>query len=252
MNNKENNRIAVISGGAGYLGSAIARALAKQGMSIALLYHTTTEEKVQDIIASLPGTSHRAYKCDIHNEQEVATTIESIEKDMGKIFACVHTAGTKPIRKTLIATSSKELEDALHTHTLGAFALLSLCAKKLKEHKHGVIVGVTTVGVVIPEATHSLGGYIPAKYALQGMLTMFKEELKNSGVRVYSVAPGFMEGGMNSDIPKAFVEMIRTKSKTKQLTTAEDVAEKIAYLCSDTANNDNTLTHVVALEYQAE
>lgn len=249
MNNINHRRIAIVSGGTGYLGSAIARTLAEQGMSVAILYNTTKKEDVQTIVGLLPGASHKAYRCDVCNYKEVQETVALIEKEMGEIFACVHSAGTKPQRKRLLDTSPQELEEAFFVHGIGGFNFLSVCAKTLQAHKRGVLVGLTTAGVRISEATHSLGGYIPAKYALQGILTMLKEELRDSHVRVYSVAPGFMEGGMNSDIPKAFVEIFRRKSKTQTLTTREDVARKVAYLCSDDAVADSALTHVVALEY---
>lgn len=250
MNNINHRRIAIVSGGMGYLGSAIAHTLAEQGMSVALLYNTTKKEDVQTVVESLPGTSHKAYQCDVCNHKEVQDTVELIEKEMGEIFACVHSAGTKPQRKKLLSSSPQELEEAFLVHGIGGFNFLTTCAKKLQIHKRGVLVGITTVGVVFPEATHFLGGYIPAKYALQGILTMLKEELRESCVRVYSVAPGFMAGGMNSDIPKAFIEVIRGKNKAQTLTTREDVAKKIAYLCSENADTDDALTHVVAAEYE--
>jgi len=248
MKNSEHKKIAVISGGTGYLGRVVAKELSKQGMIIAILSRDKSKEEAQSILKSLSGSSHKIYNCDLSDESMVQKTIDSIEKEMGKIFVCIHTAGIKPLRKTLLNTTSKELEEALQTHVIGGFNFLSICAKKLRDSKEGVIVGVTTAGVVIPEAVRSLGGYIPAKYALQGILIMLREELKDSKVRVYSVAPGFMEGGMNSDIPKAFIEMIRMKNK--KLTTPEDVAEKIAYLCSDDSKGEDNFTHVVAAEYK--
>ena len=245
----EKKRVSVISGASGYLGFEIAKKIAHDGMSVAMLCHSKADKDVAHLIAGLNGHGHRAYYCDITDRNAVAKTLDTVEKEMGPIFVCVHAAGTKPQRKALLNLLPQELDEAFRVNVLGGFNFLSLCGKKLQAHREGVIVGITTAGVVIPEATHSLGGYVPAKYALQGILTMIKEELRGFGVRVYSVAPGFMEGGMNSDIPKAFAEIFRRKSKTQTLTTPEDVAKKIAYLCSDKALNDDVLTHIVALEY---
>lgn len=242
-------RIAVISGANGYLGFEIAKKLAHDGMSIAMLCRSDTGNDVALLLAELNGQGHHMYFVDIIDRDVVRSTLDTIEKEMGPIFACIHSAGTKPQRKALLSLLPEELEEAFRVNVQGGFNFLSLCGKRLQAHKEGVIIGITTAGVVFPEATHSLGGYIPAKYALQGMLTMLKEELKKNGVRVYSVAPGFMEGGMNSDIPKAFIEIFRRKSKTQTLTTPEDVAKKIVYLCSEEARSNDVLTHVVAKEY---
>lgn len=239
---------AIVSGAFGYVGFEISKKLAQDGMRIALLYHNSTEEVIAQKLTELSGGGHRAYRCDLKNVDEVQRTIDTIEKDMGSLYACVHAAGVKPKRKQLLISSIDDLKEQLEGNVIPSFNFLSLCAKKLKEHGEGVLVGITTVGVVAPKAARSLGAYIPAKYAVQGMLTMLKEELSESSVRVYSVAPGFMHGGMNNDIPKAFADMIQEKNPAKKLTTATDVAEKIAYLCSGGANQEEDLTCIVAQE----
>ena len=249
---KNISKIAVISGSTGYVGSAVARKLAVDGMRIAMLYHRTSRKTVEDILTKLSGSGHKTYSCNIEDDSQVAETLKAIENDLGDIYACVHAAGEKPKRKQLLLSSIEDLRDQFKMNVFGSFNFLSACAKRLKEHKRGVMVGITTAGVVVPSASRSLGAYIPAKYALQGMLASFKEELKPYGVRVYSVAPGFMHGGMNSDIPKAFADMIKEKSPTKRLASADDVANKISFLCSDEAVKVTDLTFLLAPEITGE
>lgn len=241
-------RIAVISGGTGYVGFEVAKKLANDGMLVAVLYHTKPKEEVEEMMKILKGDGHRAYLCNLEDADNVKQVLELIEKEIGNIYACIHTAGKKPKRKQLSLSTLEDLKEQLDGNVITSFNFLSACALKLKEHKEGVMIGITTIGVILPEATKSLGAYIPAKYAIQGMLTMFKEELASYSVRVYSVAPGFMEEGMNSDIPKAFVEMIKEKSPTKKIITAIDVADKIAYLCSPSSINVTDLTFLISPE----
>jgi len=247
-NTKGIDRVAVISGSTGYVGSAVARKLAADGMKIAMLYHPASLETAKVVLKSLPGSGHKAYCCDIEDAVQIAMTVKAIENDLGDIYVCVHAAGEKPERKQLLLSSIEDLRDQFKVNVFGSFNFLSACALRLKEHKRGVMIGITTAGVVVPSAAKSLGAYIPAKYAIQGMLTAFKEELKPYGVRVYSVAPGFMHGGMNSDIPKAFADMIKEKSPTKTLASAEEVANKISFLCSDKAADVTDLTILLAPE----
>lgn len=244
-------RIAVISGGTGYVGFEVAKKLAEDGMLVAVLYHKKPKEEVDEMIKILKGEGHHSYCCNLEDADNVKQTLELIEKEMDNIYVCIHTAGKKPKRKQLSLSSVEDLKEQLEGNIVTSFNFLSACSEKLKEHKEGVMIGITTVGVILPEATKSLGAYIPAKYAIQGMLTMFKEELAPYSVRVYSVAPGFMEGGMNSDIPKAFVEMIKEKSPTKTIINAIDVANKIAYLCSDSSGKVSDLTFLVSPEIKS-
>ncbi|MBI3442686.1 MAG: SDR family oxidoreductase [Candidatus Sungbacteria bacterium] len=244
----ENGKVAAISGGSGYVGSAIARKLAADGMRVALLYHRTPEKTVNDMITLLPGSGHCAYQCDLEDAGQVAETIAKIERDMGQIGISVHAAGIGPHRGSLLRSSSQDLRDQLSVTVSGGFHFLSACALAMKERTAGVIIGITTSAVLISEAGQGLGAYVPAKYALQGMLAMLRQELAPHHVRVYSVAPGFMSGGMNLDIPQAFVDMAREKSPAKKFASADDVADAVSFLCSDHAVHVSNLTLLVAPE----
>ena len=245
MNAKD--QVVVISGSTGYVGQAVAKRFAEQGMRVALMY-SSSKDAAEKLRASLAHTGHHLYQCDIQNEQAVKGCIEQVEKEMGPITIALHAAGLKLTRKPLLATTTQELEEQLAVNTVGSFHFLTACGRVMKEHKHGVLIGITTIGVDVPSATKSLGAYVPAKFALQGMLTMLKEELASSGVRVYSIAPGFMPEGMNADIPRAFVHILRSKSPSGTLASAEDVAEKMLYLCSEDGKSETQLTIRIAPE----
>lgn len=244
-----NPRTAIISGATGYLGETIARRLAEDGMSLALLYHHASDESISVLLASLKGTGHRAYRCDLRDEHDVKTVLDRINTEMGHIYACIHTAGMKPVRKSLFSTSLDEIREQFEVNVFGSWNLLGECGRRFKTQKNGVMIGITTIGVLAPQTSPFLGGYLPAKYGLQGILATCREELKSSNCRVYSVAPGFMAGGMNKDIPEAFKEIVRQKNPSEKITTASDVAERVSYLCSDASAHETALTHPVAEEY---
>ena len=246
---KNNKRVAVVSGGAGYLGSAVVKKLAEDDMVVALLCRDSSKEKADEIVNSLYGEAHKVYVCNLENNGAVENIFSTIESELGDIYAVVHTAGAKPQRKQLTASLSSDMDEQYTGTILPAFNFLTAGAKKLKVHKEGILIGVTTIGVVLPEATRMLGTYIPAKYAVEGMLAVLKEELKESNTRVYSIAPGFMAGGMNANIPKAFVQMIEAKSPTKTLASNVMVAERISDICKQEGTNNEALIITIAPEY---
>jgi len=253
MKTREGNterRIALVSGAMGYLGKAISKKLAEDDMTVVLLTNQSSKEDTLSFIKTLKGTGHKTYHCDLESNSEFSTIIQQIEKEIGVPFVCVHAAGLKPDRKKLLETTFSEMERQCKINILGSFNFLSQCGKILQRQKKGVLIGITTIGIISPEFGRGLGGYIPAKWATQGILTMLREELKSSNIRVYSLAPGFMPGGMNNDIPMAFKEMARLKNPYKKNTTDLDIANKISYLCSDVAIGEKTFTHIVAEEYQ--
>lgn len=245
----QNKKVCVISGGTGYVGSAVAKKLSEEGMTVAVLYNFSSDEDVESLMNTLHGESHRAYRCNLLNEEEVLSTINKIEKELGTLYACIHTAGTKPKRKPFFLSTEEELREQLKGNTLAGFNFISACARRLKEYKHGIIIGITTIGVLKSEATKTLGAYIPTKYALQGILTAVREEMTPHGINVYSIAPGFMEGGMNDDIPKSFVEIIKSKSPNNKIATADDIALVIYNICNNENTENKDLTIPVAPDY---
>lgn len=243
----QEQKVALISGAFGYVGRAVAKHLAEGGFTLVLLYTTTTDEEVARQLKNLPGTGHCAYRCDLTKEDEVKHVIEMIQKKYGALTVCVHAAGLKPERKKITATTTESLRKQLEVHVIGAHTFLTHVAPHMKQD--GVIVGITTIGILVSEATKSLGGYVPAKYALHGILTMLRDEVHSRGIRVYSLAPGFMAGGMNQDIPNAFVDMVRAKSVTKTITTGEDIAKEVLDLYNRSSPRSNDFTIPLAREY---
>lgn len=249
MNNQNSQKkVAVITGGFGYVGSVIAKQLSSQGFLVALVYNTADKEKRDRVMGSLIGEGHMDYYSSLQSVTDTEELLQKIEKDMGVISVCVHTAGKKPERKKLHLTTVEDLHSQIENTIIASFVFLTACSRLLKQNQKGLLIGITTIGVIVPEATKSLGAYIPAKYAVQGMLTMLKDELAPYHVEVHSIAPGFMSGGMNSDIPQAFVKMVQSKTSHNELASADTIAKTIVDLCNKSLSCD-ALTIPIAPEY---
>jgi len=241
MTNVQTAKVAVVSGGAGYVGSAIATRLASDGFTVAVLSLLSPG-------TSLPSPGCRVYQCDLTDAAAVERTIGTIEKELGSILVCVHAAGNPPKPKRLYESSLEDLREQFEPDVFGAFNFLATCARRLKEHRAGVLIGITTAAVATAANTHARGAYSPVKFAQQGMLAAFKEELSPSGIRVYSVAPGVMPGGLNRGTPQAFLDLVRERGPRKTLAQASDVAAEVSFLASDDSCRITDLTILVAPE----
>ncbi len=237
-------RVAVVAGASGYVGKAIIEKLAADGFRVAALIHGFSKSVIGDFLTTLPGSGHKTYICDICSAEEVDKTIAAIEKDMGPIYVSICAAGTGPDRKRLYLSSAEEARKQFEVNFFGCFNFLSVCARAQKIHGAGVMVGITTAALASASLAQGLGAYAPAKSAIQETLSIFREELAPYGVRVHAVAPGFMSGGMNSSIPKAFIEMAMKKSPNNKLADASDVAEAVSLLCSNVGKEADFLIFV--------
>lgn len=216
--------VAIISGGAGYLGSAISQKLSDSGfVVIAISKDETTTGKENEYI--------RRITADITDENSMEKIAKEIEKQFGKISTIIHSASAPLIRKPVLSESVENFELQFKVNVTGAFNLFKFFIPLLSSN--GSVIGITTKSIV-NDAPHSpSGSYIPAKLALNGLLRVISCELKEKSIRVYGVAPAFMPGGLNNDIPQTVAEFIKKKSLPEEITNPENVADIILELIND-------------------
>ena len=211
-------QLAIISGGDGYLGSALCVALERAGWVVAILArHAPTVGKL-------------LFQCDITNEKEVSTAIETITKAHGHIDACIHAAAALSVGKIdLLATSAESFDKPIAVAARGAFVFAKAAMPHMK--KDSAFIGITSTLIEPGVSAPRLGSYIASKYALRGFLRTLSAEKMSQGIRVYAVAPGFMPGGLNKDLPEAVLKMLASKSGAGE-TIVEDVAAVIEKICT--------------------
>ena len=206
--------LAIISGGTGYIGSAAGDALREKGWRVISLARQAGGE---DVIA-----------CDITDAQEVQKTIEYIVRAYGEISACIHAATNHVESTQILDVDPASFDASLTVAARGACLFAKAAAPHMRSE--GVFIGITTKliepGIVAPP----VGAYITAKYALRGFLRSLASDPRMKKHRVYAVAPGFLEGGLNKDLPAAVLDFFATKSGAGR-TSLQEVAELIARLC---------------------
>lgn len=211
------------------MGSIIARKLADNGFIVVAI--TKTAKAAADIIKN--EFVHYII-ADITNTEAIEKTAEEVKNRFGQVSAIIHAASAPLVRKPVLAQSRENFESQLSVNVSGAFNLFKFfCPLALPG---SALIGITSQAISSGAAHSPSGSYIPAKYALRGLLQVLSKEL-NKEHRVYAVAPAFMPGGLNRDIPKAAVEFIKKKSSPEEITGPEEVAEVIFNLINDEAAN---------------
>jgi beta-ketoacyl ACP reductase len=212
---QQNKRLAIISGGTGYLGSAVALELIRNNWHVVSLARNSAGD-------------YEVLECDITDGASVQRAVEQITQKHGPIHACIHTAAAPLTRKPALSLSEEEFRADIETSVYGAFFLYKHAVKHIPHG--GVFVGITTAGIEAKPPVANMGAYIPAKSALRGLLRTLSQELLDQGIRVNAVAPDFLPGGLNSDLPKAVLDFIDKKSNPEGETLLK-VVQTIRKLC---------------------
>lgn len=224
----------IIAGGQGGVGRAAAARLAADGYAVALLYRSGSDEEVRECVSSLSGVGHVARRCDITDAAAVSAAVRSLAEDR-RIFGCVLAATEPIVRKSLLELEDVELRKALEVEVIGNFMLCRALAPLLRAAGEGIIVGVTSMFIEPNHRAGRMGAYVPAKFALRGLLRELAAELAPYGVRVNAVAPSMMRTKLSDDLPDRLFDFAQEKNPMKSLLTPEELAGVISFLCSDDA-----------------
>ncbi len=222
-------RIAVVTGGGGVLGRAIAVKLASDGASVHVLGRTLGPlEAVADEIRSLGGSSFPR-KVDVTNLDEVGDFVD----DTGAIDVVVNNAGGSARGKSapLWQQKSDLIDEVLSVNLRAAMSLTSLVSRQMVERGSGgrVILIGSTVGL---GGKAGYSDYAAAKAGIAGFTRSAAIELGPHDITVNCVSPGVIPRGV---LTENQLTSIIAKGVLKRAGRPEDVAEMVAFLASSRA-----------------
>ena len=223
-------KTALVTGATGGLGGSIARALHKQGATVAI---SGTRKEVLDQLAGELTERVHVLPCDLSDKDQVEALVPQAEAAMEKLDILVANAGVT--RDNLFVQLRDEDWDAVININLTATFRLSRAAMKtMMRRRHGRIIGITSVVGVT--GNPGQGNYTAAKAGMIGMMKSIAKEYAKRGVTANCVAPGFIATPMTDKLNEKQREAIMTMVPANRLGTPDDVAAAVVYLASEEAS----------------
>jgi 3-oxoacyl-[acyl-carrier protein] reductase len=222
-------RVALVTGGSGGIGAAIARRLAARGERVAITY-LERREAAEALAAEITG---RAYRLDLSRPEEIAGTLERVRGELGEVQILVLNAGR--IQDALLPfLPEADWSEILEVHLNSAFRLTRGVIKGMLTRRWGRVVGISSASGVAGQLgqTH----YSAAKAGLIGFLKALAKETASFGVTANAVAPGYIATEILSRMPAAKLEEALRAVPIGRAGTAEEVAAAVAFLASDDAS----------------
>lgn len=189
------NKVVVVTGAAGNVGLATAKAFADKGATIALVDHT--EENASKAQMKLSNTPSRAYACDLTQVDAVEQTFAAIEQQLGKIDVLANIAGGFTMGPTIQETSDKDWDFMMNLNLKSVFNTCRMALPGMLQNGSGRIINVAARAALQGVAT--MGPYCTSKAGVITLTETMAAENKDNDINVNCIMPGTVDTPQNRD-----------------------------------------------------
>jgi 3-oxoacyl-[acyl-carrier protein] reductase len=222
-------KTARVTGASGGIGGAVARALHKQGATVAI--SGTRRDALDKLAGELKDRVH-VLPCDLSKIDEVEALVPSAEAAMKQLDILICNAGIT--RDNLfVSLKDEDWDQVIAVNLTATFRLARKATIGMMRRRFGRIIGITSVVGVT--GNPGQGNYAAAKAGIIGMMKSLAAEYAKRGVTANCVAPGFIATAMTDKLNDKQREAILTRVPAARLGTPDDIAAAVVYLASTEA-----------------
>lgn len=252
------NKVAVITGAGGVLCSEFARALAKNGVKVALIgLHEENVKKVADEITALGGTA-LYYACNVLDKKSIESVHSDILARLGKCDILINGAGGNNPRatttneyynvgdeerndiKTFFNLDREDFEFVFSLNLMGTLLPSQVFAPDML-NREGVILNVSSMNAFKPLT--KIPAYSSAKSAVTNLTEWMAVHFAGAKIRVNAMAPGFFVTKQNKDLlfnkdgsPTPRTEKILNATPMRRFGSPEELVGTLLWLCDNEAS----------------
>ena len=222
MDDRSNTQpVAVITGGSGGIGRAVARYLLQQQYRTILIARNI--DQLTDLQAEFSAEKVQLVSCDLRDSQAITRSIGEIIANNARVDLLINSAGY--VKAGTSDLTHDEFIKMLDTNLVGLFDVTNAIIPIMRQQRQGRIINISSYNGVVASAR--LGGYSASKFGLMGLNEAWHKELAPYGIYVTAICPNLVDTDMISDV---------TSIEKSDLMKVEDIVKTISYLLSLSPN----------------
>lgn len=225
------NRIALVTGGMGGLGTAICQALANEGARVVAAYrHHDADLWLQQ--QKTAGFDFHAYQGDVADFASAHQLVTKVTEQIGPIEILVNNAGiTQDAR--LQKMSIEQWAAVMHTNLDSMFNVTQQVLSNMITHGFGRIINISSING--QKGQFGQTNYSAAKAGVHGFTKALAQEVAAKGITVNTISPGYIATDMVMAVPEKVREQIIAQIPVARLGEPNEVGRCVVFLASDHA-----------------
>jgi 3-oxoacyl-[acyl-carrier protein] reductase len=219
---------ALVTGASRGIGAASAIALAADGWSVVVNYRAD-EAGAAATVAAIEADGGRAVAVQGDVSTAPAELLDSAKEAFGEVLGLVNNAGVRA-DNLAISITDDDWDVVLQTNLTAAFRMTRGALRGMIRARFGRVISIASI--VGPRANAGQANYAASKAGLIAMSRTVAVEVARRGVTVNTVAPGFIETDMTTDVPDAVIDAVPARRAGRP----EEVAACVRFLASEAAS----------------
>lgn len=222
----------LVSGGSSGIGAEIVRRLRNDGHDVCFLYNSSEAEAMSLLAETTPLSGEtRALACDLADTAGIAVVLAPLLEEGKYLDAFVHAAGVS-YDKLVIGISPMEAERTFRINFFSMVEITRLLLPEMLRRRAGYVLAISSIGASTGRRGNSI--YSASKAAIEGFLRCLVDEVRNRGVGVNWINPGYIETRMINDYA-ALEGLVAARVPLKRRGAPAEVASLVSFLVSGSA-----------------
>jgi len=221
------DKVAIVTGGGGGIGRAIALAYAREGANVAIADVSISKaEKVQQEIVDLQRRALAIY-CDVSKEEDVKHMARRVVEELGAVDILVNSAGIA-IRSHVVDMKVEDWDSTMAVNLRGPFLCAQAVLPYMMKQCSGKIINISSDSGKKGWATGS--AYCASKFGLLGLTEALAKEVADEyGINVNAICPGLVD----TQMARSAMAEAGTEPDWSKVTRPDDIANVAVFLASD-------------------